>query len=545
MGRSDPNLILLASRDPVVFISYYSGMRLKEFHCQVLYAIEANARIIILLPATHGKSTLLSLWYVIYKIAQNRNVRIILLMKNDEELKAYARSLRTIFATNKQLMYDFGHFVPQGRDIVWSNDAITVSGRQIPDPQPTVLFASAATIDQALGKRCDIFMGDDFVTPSTVSTQSQRDKQATIFNEGIETSPQYIWDRGEDGKLLVPAGIDWPEDIEYEKGAIYGTVFHPDDLFHRKVGKVPKIGTIANLPHGKLVRAGKDKAYVVLKFSCWEDPEKTIPIWPERWSAEKLRAKEESIGRIEFQRRFENIAIDEGSLVFKKVWLHGGTENEILYPGCLDRTRRMGEIPKDVNHIVVGLDPSTGRTSRGASFTVAIVLGVNTREDPPKRYLIDLYRGQIGYDDIISLLTYGNELVPGLYTLYHYNQARVEANAAQSYLIDNDRVRQAGYNGVRIVPHETQSRNKSDPLIGVSSMQAIVKDGLLSIPYINEPSTMEKAEHLIDEMELFPEEPNDCCMALWFAEISVRKLGSSYTCFNAGPGPYIRNPRHG
>lgn len=541
--KSDPKLIALASRDPVVFISYYSGLQLQEFQCNILYAVEKYSRIIVLLPCTMGKSTLLSLWYVVYKIAQNRNVRIILLMKNDDELKQYARAIRSVLAGNHQLIRDFGRFAPSGKDVTWSNEALIVDGRQIHDPQPTVLFASANTIDQALGKRCDIFVGDDFVTPTTVSTPQQRNKQAAIFNEGIETSPQYIWDRDpETGKLLVPAGIDWPQDIEYEKGILCGTVFHPDDLFHRKIGRV------ADMPHGKVVDGLKDPAYVAIKYDCWTDAEKTKPLWPGRWPAEKLRLKERSMGRLEFDKRFRNIAVDEGSMVFKQHWFYGERIGDIEYPGCLDYTRRIGDVPDGVNLIVLGLDPSTGRTGRRTSFTAAVVLGIDTRENPPRRYVIDLYRAQMGYDDIISLITFGDERtgIPGMYDLYHYGEGRIETVAAQSYLVDNARMKEAGYKGVRVVPHETQ-RNKTDPLTGVASMQSIFKDGLVSIPYHNDPSTRERVEEFIDEMLMFPDGQgtHDYPMAFWFAELSVRKRGSGYVCMNAGPGQRVVNPRFG
>ena len=75
----------LLTRSPVAFISYYSGLRLKDFHCQTLDVAEEYSRSIFLYFAGGGKSTLLSYWYPVYKIAQNRNVRLIIGFKNDDE----------------------------------------------------------------------------------------------------------------------------------------------------------------------------------------------------------------------------------------------------------------------------------------------------------------------------------------------------------------------------------------------------------------------------------------------------------------------------
>ncbi len=487
---------------------------------------------------THN-STMMK-WYVVYKIAQNRNVRIILLMKNQEEVNMYARAIRQELAANQQLLKDFGRFVPSGRDAVWSNDSIIVRGRQITEPQPTVLFASAATIDSVLGKRSDIVIADDIVTPTTVSTLAQRDKQWAIFNEGVETSPQYIWDHDRNGKLLVPPHIDWPMGVGYEKLVLIGTVFDTDDLFHRKVGN------IGRLPHGKLVTDCKDPAYVALKFDCWTDKEKTKPLWPARWSAEKLRLKEKSVGTIEFNKRYRNIAIDEGSMVFKRIWVYGGEDGQVKYPGCLDSRRRMGDVPEDADYLIMGLDPSTGRKGRGTSFSAFVVIAVDRKVNPIVRQIVDVYRAQLGFDDIISVITDGDDhhSLPGLHKLYDYDQGRVEANAAQTYLLDNARVKTYCLNhGLRLLPHETQTRQKNDPFVGVASMQEMVKNGWLRIPYADEPSTREKAEDFIEQLLNFPSEPYDFAMALYFAEVAVRGFGSSYRQIGNGYGKTIMNPR--
>lgn len=535
---SDADRALLTT-NPVAFVSYYSGLRLKDFHCQTLEIADAYPRSIFLYFAGGGKSTLLSLWYPVYKIVQNRNVRIIIGFKNDEEKQTYARAIRNTLAGNQKLLADFGRFAPKGRDVVWSNDAIEVMGREITDPQPTVLFVSSKSIDQVLGRRCDIALMDDIVTPTSVNTQEQRDKQAALFNEGVETSPQYIWDKDpRTGKLLVPDHIHWPDGIEYEKLVLYGTVFHPDDLFHRKIGKV------AEMKNGVLYRKVKDPKYVAIKYDIWRDYDKRVPMWPERWTPEKIDLEEKSAGAISFNRRRRNIATDEGSMVFKRAWIYGGMDGALEYPGCLDRTRSFGDIPENP-YIVMGLDPSTGRKGRGTSWSSYIIEAVDRNENPQKRYIIDLFRKQMGFDDIISYATTGDEAhgIEGFWSKYQYHEGRIEANAAQAYLIDNARVKAAGLLGCRILPHETQAKNRNDPLTGVASMQRMVRDGLLSIPY-KTPSDREQAQEFIDQMLMFPEGTDDYCLALWFAEIALRALGSKYRSWGANRGSIILNPRY-
>jgi hypothetical protein len=536
LSKADRKLLL---GDPVAFISYYSGLKLKDFHCRTLEIADKYPRSIFLYFAGGGKSTLLSWWYQVYKITQNRNVRLIVGLKNDGEKQTYARAIRNTLAGNHRLIADWGRFVPTGRDAVWSNDMIEVLGREIAEPQPTILFVSAQSIDQVLGRRCDIFTMDDIVTPTTVSTPEQRQKQDNLLSEGVETSPQYIWDRDpQTGRLLVPEGISWPQDVEYEKGIFCGTVFHPEDYYHRKIGK------IADMKNGILYKKVKDPKYVAIKYDIWRDYEKRIPMWPERWTAAKIDMEEKSKGTVSFNRRYRNIATDEGSMVFRRAWLHGGMDGSIEYPGCIDRTRSFEELPKNP-YIVLGLDPSTGRKGKGTSFSSYIIMAIDRRETPQKRYIVDVFRKQMGFDDIVSYLTDGDEAhgIEGFYSKYHYHEARVESNAAQTYLIDNERVRAAGLHGCRILPHETQNKNRNDPLTGVSSMQRMVKDGLLSIPY-RTPADQSQAQDLIDQLLMFPEGSlDDYCLALWFAEIAVRGLGSKYKSFGPNRGEFIVNPR--
>ncbi len=483
-------------------------------------------------------SSLLSLWYPVFKIAQNRNVRIIIGFKNDEEKKTYARAIRHILSSNVRLREDFGRFQPRGKDAVWSNDSIEVEGREISEPQPTILFVSSNSIDQALGRRCDLFIMDDIVTPTTVSTQAQRDKQATLFNEGVETSPQYIWDRDPDsGRLLVPDGITWPHDIAYEKGIITGTVFHPDDLFHRKVGNV------GQMESGKLYTKVHDPKYVAIRFDIWRDEAKREPMWPERWTAEKIDLERKSKGDISFNRRYRNIAVDEGSMVFRRPWIYGGEDGPVTYAGCLDRTRSFGDLPNDP-YTVMGVDPSTGRKGRGTTFSAFVIAAVTRNEHPRKLYIVDLLHKQMGFDDIISYATTGDEArgIPGFFSLYKFNEGRIEANSAQRYLIDNDRMRAAAFHGCRVLPHETQVGNRNDPISGVSSMQRMFMDSQVSIPYRN-PSDREKAAEFIDQLLAFPEGLYDYAMALWFCVIAVRALGGRYKASGPLRGDVIRSSR--
>jgi hypothetical protein len=132
--------------------------------------------------------------------------------------------------------------------------------------------------------------------------------------------------------------------------------------------------------------------------------------------------------------------------------------------------------------------------------------------------------------------------IEGLYSRYHYDEARIEINAAQKWLLDNKRAQDAILQGVRLLPHETQ-RNKNDEVMGVGSLQEMVKNGWLRIPYADDPSTREIAEEFIEQLLLFPEGVHDYALALWFAELGIRSLGSKFTAWSgSSPGRTFTNP---
>ena len=523
---------------PDVFIEYYSGLKLKAFHRRIIYAINLNQRVVVLLPAGHGKSTLIAKWMTIYWLCQNPNIRIILVMKTDEEVKFYARAIRRELTSNHKLISDWGPFIPKGRDIVWSNDAIEVAKRQIREPQPTVEFASAKSIEQVLGHRCDRYLGDDIVTPTTVSTEEQREKQRGNFNEGIDTGPQYLWDRDPETGLFInkPGEIYWPEPSEYppglypmyEAGALIGTVFHPSDLLHEK-GRSP-----VDLKPGKIYR-GNDPSWKLMYFDCWEhDEDDNVtedPIWPERWSREKLKAKEASLGTVDFNKRYRNIAVADADLTFKRIWIKGSDDGE--YPGCRNRTRSFGELP-DIEgarwYKAIGFDPSTGRKVSGSSWSSYLALAVNLEEpEPRRRYVLDILRGQMGFDDILDTFE-------KMWMDLGIDKGVIEQNAAQKWLLDNRRVQ--SWQIERhwdIVGWETQTGTKLNPVMGVNSMQSLVREGLLDIPYAT-PTDREKAAPFIDQLQLFPEGIHDWVMALWFAELAVARSRRKYRAWARGPG---------
>jgi len=558
-----------------LFIEHYSKgstvpLRLNPFQRLTLKEYATHSRIVLLMPATHGKSTLISMWYAIWRVCQNPNIRIIIVFKNDKEKGHYAKAIRNELSTNQMLIADFGPFKPKARDAKWSDEAIEVAGRQLKGvPQPTIEFASVNSIAQVLGHRCDEYILDDTVTPENINTLKLRNDWMDVFLDGIDKGPQYLWDINPDYDpsrpedvfnkffLTKPDNIYWPTDLRpygqpivYEKGGVMGTVFHTDDPYHR-IGLPPQ-----GLVPGKLYK-GNVPPFVVLYWDCYvhdEDNNLTEePLFYPRWTREKLLI-EEGKGAQSFLRRMRNIAVDEGNVTFKNFWIKGDTIDGVEYPGVLDKYRQFGqmpEVPQDHKpdwFLSLGCDPSTGRKGTGYSFTAFVLLAVDMNAEVKKRYVIDLYREQIGYEDTLSWLLDGDSprRIEGFYTRYTYQIAVVEKTSFNLSLINNTRREAFELNnpGVKVVGHDTQWGNKWDPLTGVGSMQAMIRDGNLSIPY-QKPTDKEKARELINELALYPEGPtDDYVMALHFANLGIKDKRSKYRSWARTPHGFVENPHY-
>lgn len=477
---------------------------------------------------THN-STNMSYGYPIWHVARNPNVRIIQIGKTTEEMDAYALLIRNTLEKNERLNQWYGPFRdpdPSGRRTQqWSSSGINVYKRQIEDPHSTIEWYGSNS-DAVLGHRCDIIIPDDVVTPDTAGTPERRQKLLYRFREQWQTAPQYRFPvkpfpvtkypvtNPEDGKfrgyLQIPEGIFWPEGVEYEKIDVVGTVFHHLDLYHT---------------------LEKDVTFHTIHHDCFVQNAAGVldSLWPDRWSLAKLETERRSQGTISFNRRYRNLCTAEEDLAFKLIYFEGGDEGERHYPGCLDRTRSFGHRKTDWN-VVCSLDPASGTRSVNAAMPAMVVVGYDHKDKTHKRYLIDTWSDYAGYFAVL-------DQVLQFHDQYKFDLFVVEINAFGKWLMDENapQIMELKSRGVRIVPHTT-GVNKKDKVWGVKSMEPFFMDGLWSLPYAG-PSDQKKLEPLYEEFKMYPQGLTDYCMAMWFADLQIRKGTRSGGIIKPDGGP--------
>jgi hypothetical protein len=521
-----------------LFAAYYFDLVMADYQGEMVDHTEANRRSLTLIPAGHTKSTTFGKINLIRQICLNPNIRIILTMSVFEDASSYCKSIEHEFTDNKRLMDDFGPFYNKDD---WTASQFTIAGRQHNDPHSTLEIFGTGSWKQK-GHGCEIVVCDDVVTEETCATPEARRKQSSWFRMAVQTGPRPMWNIDPRYGLKVPKGIDWPRDAPYNPTPtdprygqiiVVGTRFNPKDLYDE-------------LSH--------DETYSSMLLDCWIDKEETQPLWPAFWTNEALHAERESLGLINFNKRYRNWPMDESEMVFRREWFMGNDD----YPGCINRSRSFGELPWDENgneldlYKALGFDPASGVATRFAAWPTFALLGFKRGGDTEwdKRYLIDAYRAQVGVEWLIDILLDGNPAIPhpGFHARYKYDIAKIEENGFANLLLTHSRIQAAKHRGVLIEPHIT-GRNKIDPVSGVKSMEAIFRDGLVDIPYKTDRDR-KLADEIIDQFVYFSfdragrkKSLTDYVMAFWFAELALRKTRERRAAYRHSSSPFvIANP---
>src|SRR6185437_3288481 len=176
--------------NPDAFILYYFPHRineLKDFHLRLIRTATEEKRSLILYPAPHGKTTIVSEILPIWAICKNPNIRIVDITKNDTDAKSITRSIQSELLGNHKLIEDFGPFRAEGDDTkAWALERFDVAGRTRAGKSST-WAAFGAGARTSLGYRSDWTICDDVVTDKNSATPEQRGKLREWFNQGPET----------------------------------------------------------------------------------------------------------------------------------------------------------------------------------------------------------------------------------------------------------------------------------------------------------------------------------------------------------------------
>jgi hypothetical protein len=479
--------------DPALFVVTYFPHRiqtLQPFHLELIEAATSERRALILYPAAHGKTTLVSTLLPIWALCKDPNVRIAIIAKNDTDAEGIMQVIQSELVDNDALVRDFGPFKPTEEGKPWALGRMSVAKRtrRAKEATITVFGAGAKTV---LGHRTDWTICDDVITEKSSATPEQRQKIRDWFTISVATGPEHYISR-----LTV-----------------VGTRFEPTDLY-------ADIEDLADPETGLQI-------WKVRTVDAIVDEEEHLTLWPERWPWKRLMIEKAQNGTLSFNKRYRNIAVDASRMVFKEEYVRGGWRGKDQYPGCLDKTFRVGDFGDNWRR-ASGFDPAVG-TTRSAKYCAHLVLAEGSCKLHERCYwVIDLERQQLTLPQQV-------DMVLSKHGQYSLSMSKVEANSFQAGLWQEieRRMNELGL-AWRIEPHYTSRTNKPDPELGVQAMGAWFEQGKVHIPWADGYS-QRKMRQLVDELIQYPGKTTDTVMAFWFAWRGLESTAPLYPSFSRLP----------
>ena len=464
----------------------------------------ANNRILLNIPPNHAKSMTVTVDYVTWQVCQNPNFRV-LIVSQTQQLAAdflYAIKQRLTHPNYEALQQAYAAGVGfNSKTASWQATRVTFGDelRESSEKDPNIEAVGIG--GQIYGKRADMIIVDDAVTL----------KNANEFEKQIRWLTQDVRSR------LNPTG----------KLIIVGTRVTAIDLYKelRSEDRYP----------GGLV----PWTYLAMPalLTTDEDPDKWETLWPAsdapfdgqtesdlnedglypRWNGRNLYNERQAMDASTWALVYQQQDISDDAIF-----------DPVCVRGSIDGMRKAGRLvpgnpghPRDVNgfSFICGLDPAMVGDTAVVCYAVDRVTH--------KRYIVDAIKITRPTPAAIR------QLIFDWTSLYSPSEWIVEKNAFQSFLTQDEGIRQnLASRGVLLREHHTGT-NKWDSGFGVASMSTLFgtkqfdgkhhRDNLIHLP----SDQTENVKALIEQLITWSpttKGKTDMVMALWFCEIRAREM---------------------
>lgn len=534
----------LCDRYLSVFVENIMGLKNPDFLNELDAVLDNKAykKIVIAYPRGHGKSTHLSVAYPLRKIAQNHNLRILLVSDTANIARSFLAQIVS-HVENNELYKAFSMQIdPKQKGVVpkirltkkqeekWSGESITIDREDLNLKDPTI--NAVGLFGSILSKRADVIICDDVANQENSATEDQRKK----IKDWVRTTVMPVL---VPGGVFVYLGNTWNMDDIVE-------TFLKDPLFdYRK--RIPAIQNESKHPelweqYGQIlldesipVEGRKKKADDFYEANRQEMDDGIKVLWQERFPYSELYKLRLSDG-YSFARMYQCDPSNRPDQRFRDEWIEMCTKRGADL--ILQETPRDGV---EVEVTASGLDLAISLES-GSDDTCLLTLdkvkrAVENSTLKAGDYVIrQIWRGKFSPNAVKDKIKTHHETV-------NPDGIRVETVAYQ------DSIRQdLNDMGIPVRGYHT-GKEKFDPAIGVNSLAILAEQKKLVIPFNqSDAHTRTECARLINEMRAFPDgHTGDALMALWFARSEVESItGSQYVFPSLIPlikeSPDVHNP---
>ena len=463
----------------------------------------ANNRILLNIPPNHAKSMTVTVDYVTWQVCQNPNFRV-LIVSQTQQLAAdflYAIKQRLTHPNYEALQQAYAAGVGfNSKTASWQATRVTFGDelRESSEKDPNIEAVGIG--GQIYGKRADMIIVDDAVTL----------KNANEFEKQIRWLTQDVRSRlNPTGKLIIVGtrvtAIDLYKELRSEDR-------YPGGLVPWKYLAMPAL------------------------LETHEDPEKWVTLWPAsdapfdgqmesdkdedglypRWNGRNLYNERQAMDASTWALVYQQQDISDDAIF-----------DPVCVRGSIDGMRKAGRLvpghpghPRDLSgfSVICGLDPAM------VGDTAVVCYAIDRTSH--KRYIVDAIKITRPTPAAIR------QIIFDWTALYQPTEWIVEKNAFQSFLTQDEGIRQnLASRGVLLREHHTGS-NKWDSGFGVASMSTLFgtkqhdgkhhRDNLIHLP----SDQTENIKALIEQLITWSpttKGKTDMVMALWFCEIKARE----------------------
>lgn len=477
------------------FCRVYGGFDLAPHQTEIEDAlVDPMAKVVLILGHPEsGKSTLVSLWYVLYKIAQNPDIRIAIVTKNSTKaqdlltrIKRYLTEDHLYADSPRSLIKDFGGFKPSHGEGEWSQDQIMVKQRRSGERDPTV--QALGITKHIYGSRLDLLILDDALVMDNQISELSRERIDNWFDGEARSRAQ----RGQtvvNGTRLIPQDLYGQWKKAWSGQPLFRQVIIPAILNEYTEDERVTWEDYWTLDGYDETEMIEDEEIVIGHQMGMRDIRDLITRKdPNRW-------------RLIYQQE----DVEEEQAIFRRAHIDAALE--------LGAHRKIGQVfPHE--RLLLAVDPAT--TGRAAALVLAV--------DPITRVrtVIDLYVGSnLGATGIRSRLIY--HFWEKYQKIDHpIDLTVVEENFVKTLKGDEALEARASAAGTSLVWPHTVGRgkgtgNKWSEEYGIASMASLFGAGLLAFANAGAGDEALLAP-LIDDLLVFPwSKQQDAAIVLWLA----------------------------
>lgn len=484
--------------------------------CNVLGNKKRYRRIVDAAPRNHSKSTEFSVNYPLWEIADDPNVRILLVSGVDSQSQSFLREIKGRIERDQSYVDFAGQLKPQTPE-KWTDKEIILKRTRTDIKDPTISTSSVeGTI---LAKRADIIICDDLLNFENTRTPEQRQKIKDWFN--LVLLPVL---EPKTGRLIVVGTIwqvgDLMEDLLKDPTFDFRKRYQAIIKEPEHSSQQEKLWQEWCNLYVEDREDNRERAEVFRNEHRAEMDADIQVLWPERFSYDELYMLRYS-DPYAFARAYMNDPASRPSQLIKREWIEAalkkGANLKLQDAPFVDYTELTTE----------GVDLAISQET--ASDDTAKVTLDKLKYDwnglkAGSFVLRQIKRGKMTGGETKTMIT------TDFYAIRPHG-IRVESVAYQEYL-----VRELNDNGIPVRGHRTGSE-KWDSSVGVNTIGTLLEHGLLAIPSDSRDArTKDLIGKLVAEMLAFPEgHTGDSLMALWFSYLEmVEIMGTGYLMPKAG-----------